>query len=191
MPPRHPGDAGAVLLGTFSTTVTVPGVTFSFGKGFTLPDRIDAGGEGCQMVASVSVWRTPEGKIDYVIDATSVTLSGECGALDDLSTASLFAQLSVAAVEQGISLGYSPCGDDCPAGPSARAYVASCVTRHGSGSATTFAACDPGAFCHREFSICCTGGFPVVAEVPRNGAGCTGTGGCQPTCTDGGVGPLN
>ncbi|MBC8144049.1 MAG: hypothetical protein H7X80_00610 [bacterium] len=181
-PPTHP-DPTAVLIGSFTVTISVNGGAVSFSRfGATMSS---AATENCQVTAGATVWRTSTGQIDYIIDPASIQFSGDCGSAD-LTPSEIFGQLAAAAIARGIQLEFSSCNPDCSAQQHSRVYSALCVRQVGSGNQTQYIACDMTSMCYREYIYCCPNGIdaPEVTEVPREGEGCGpgDNGPCQPTC---------
>ncbi len=115
---------------------------------------------------NVCVFRTGNGKIDYVINVSTVGLTGPWAPGDDLPTLDLFEHFSRAAVAQGVALGYSPCYS---AGQNrARVLASACVQRTGAGVSTRFAICGALDVSIREFDISCPNGpaSPVITLLP-------------------------
>lgn len=183
--PVHPTDPNAVLIGTFEVSVFVSGGTATTASR-TGVRTASTSTEDCQIKATIQVWRTSTGAIDYVIDASSIRYVGSCGSLG-MTTSDIFGLLSQAALQSGIQQGFSPCTSDCNAQNSARVYAALCVRRSGSGESTRYEPCDMTSYCYRDYAYCCPNGAgtPQITEIPRTGDGC-GSGvpsSCEPTCT--------
>lgn len=181
----HPSDTAAVLLGSFACVADpASGAGGEAGRGdLYLPE---AGSGSCRTQFEVCVWRTAGNRIDYVIQAASITFSGDCGAeIDAVATVALFDIMAAAAVQRGAVLGYGNCGATCNPGDTCRVFESSCVLREGSGDATTFAACDENAFCARTYVVCCPDGpsLPSIQLVPAvTVAACSSAGGLLPGC---------
>lgn len=189
--PQHPTDPNAVLIGTFEVTIYVSGGTSSSSSTRNGLLSASSSPDDCQIKATIQVWRTSTGAIDYVIDAGSIVYVGSCNSIG-LTTSDVFALLSRAALQKGIESGFSSCSPDCTSQSTARVYAALCVRRSGSGASTRFEPCDMTSYCYRDYSYCCPNGTPQITEIPRTGDEC-GSGvpsSCEPTCASGSS-PLN
>lgn len=181
----HPSDTSAVLLGSF-ICVADPASEAGGDAGqgdLYLPQ---AGSGSCRTQFEVCVWRSADNRIDYVIQAASITFSGDCGAeVDAVATVAFFDIMAAAAAEHGAALGYGDCGASCNPGDTCRVFQSSCVLREGSGGATTFAACDADAFCTRTYVVCCPDGpnLPSIQLISSTTTTtCSAAGGLLPGC---------
>jgi hypothetical protein len=183
----HPDDSTAQFLETFACTVNLSQV-FGGGSGSDL--YLSSSSGACSGHFEVCVWRTSSQSIDYVIRPSTIAFGGDCDSLvDATSTVQLFDAFATAAAVQGTALGYGPCNSNCSSADQCRVYAASCVLRSGSGTSTSFVACDTNAYCHRVFALCCPTmrSHPTVTQVtPLTTTTCSSTGqylsGCQVTC---------
>lgn len=174
---NHPVEPDATLLGSFTATAELDRETTGEQEGdFSLE-----GGESYRTQFEVCVWRTAEGKVEYVVSAGTVRLSGTSGAgIDAITTASIFDAIASAAVRQGAALGYGDPAAGCDGGNTVRVYMESCVSRHGSGTLTSFLPCDGPVWYSRSFAVCALAVTPV-APVPSS-ADYLCAPGCESTC---------
>jgi hypothetical protein len=145
---------------------------------------IEVQGSNVTVNWQVIVTRSTEGLIDYTVDVTTIRLSGEDGAINQLPTLMIFDAVGKTTVAQGVAKGYTPCPVSCDLPSTARVKEQGCVTRNGQGAATQFLPCADSGCCTRTYTVCCPDGatMPVITLVRSEGAACTGLGGCQSTC---------
>jgi len=161
--PTHPTDPYAQLIGTTTVTVVIP----------------DNAGKVNDARVDISFFLTSGNKVDYVMDARSVTItgSGNGSGVDAMSTKDLFSLLSQAAVAQGVALGFTPCSSVCSSAPAdlTRLYHSTCVMRTGMGLGTHF---EPYGVTYgtRDFMVCCPSGpgSTVVNLITWTGGTCPG-----------------
>src|ERR1041384_962500 len=93
-------DSGGTLIDTLHLQLT-------FSSSYTLRMQgTSTSGSTYQAIWAVIVERTSTGKINYIIDASSITFSGDCGPVDVMSTTQIFDMLAMATVSQGLAMGY-------------------------------------------------------------------------------------
>lgn len=160
----HPTESAAVLIGNFTTHIIL-----------AKQDREVTGH------TNICVFRNGAGKIDYVINVTSIQLEGEWEAGDDVPTLDLFEHFSRAAVAQGVAKGFSPCTSTGT--NTARVLAPACVQRTGSGVSTKFAPSGSLDASIRTYSISCPNGpaAPVITLLPAAPTTVNCMNGCERT----------
>lgn len=196
-PPCPANDPTAVPVDTLSTTLSFAStntsgtsdtadttqVLDSSGTDTSVSYRTSGTATG-DVIVEISIWRTQNGNV-YSIQPGSIRFSGDDRAIDSMPTKMLFDLIAQAAVGQGHTAGYSTCPANC-GNNFVRVSLPACVRRLGSGKATRFESCRPGACCTRTYSLCCPdgNGTPTIRLVGSSGSDCSGdTGpGCMPVC---------
>lgn len=178
--PPHPSDPNATVIGTFWVSLQIGGK-----GGQLLADE----NKECSIGMEIVVYRTSGGRVDYVLNTSSIHCTGDCaGVVDAIPTGQLFGMLSQLAVAQGIANGYTSCGPSCSIPTVTKVYQSLCVSRTGSGNGTHFVSCDITASCEKEYAVCCPPGasgpsITLIGTTPSGSCG-IGPGGlpCQTTC---------
>jgi len=179
--PPHPTDPSATVIGTFWISLQI-----GSGKGAHLLAEEE---KGCAVGMEIIVYRTSGGRVDYVMNTSSIRFTGTCaGVIDNIPTGQLFGMLSQLAVAQGITNGYTTCGPSCSVPTITKVYQSLCVSRTGVGNGTSFHSCDITASCEKEYSVCCPSGAsgPSITLIGITPSGACGIGPngvlCQTTC---------
>ena len=182
--PHHPSDSGATQIGTIQGVADLGDTTFG-DWGDLYPGGLAS--SECRTQFEICVWRLTNGRIDYVVRASSVQFGMGCDAnLDSMTTASIFHMIAYASVRSGLGAGYGTCAPSCTVPDTVRVWQNSCVLRSGSGATTGFVPCDSTAFCERTFAVCCPGGTgtPNISYVaPSATTTCSLAGGSIAGCT--------
>lgn len=160
----HPADPSAVQQNSFTVDLT-------FGGGY-------------QVRCDVCTWAVSGGGTDLTLDATSLQCVSGGSGIDTVPATTIFSLLAHAAVAQSIANGYLTCSETCGEGVSTRLYLASCLSRSGSGSTTAFSICEQNIFCKRSYRVCCPSGLgsPSITFLSAEGPSCSVGMSCQRIC---------
>lgn len=164
----HPTDPNAVYIGTFTVDVKIPGC----GDPLSLGDT-----HGC-----ICVWLNSDSTLDFILDISSVVFPTPCGVMDSTTLGAALDMIALKAVQQGATLGYSPC-DRFGRSDTTRVLTQACGDRSGSGGATSFDPCNNN-WCARLFYVTCVppNGETVNRYVEDNSS-CSGAdAGCESGC---------
>ena len=169
----HPTEPAAQFVASFTVSVTL-GTEVS---GSTTTN--------CQSHNEICVWLMPSGNLDYVIDITNMTFTGNCGIVNTTPLSDILDIVSHAALEQGVIYGFPPCPDSTNSIDTIEVLTALCGDRSGNDSDTRFIPCDP-TWCKRIYQVICTNGISTITELPGAKPECPGGVGtpCEGGCAD-------
>jgi hypothetical protein len=132
----------------------------------------------------VVIERASSGRIDAVINPTSIKFSGDCSGLNTMPTSQIFDVIAMATVSQEVGSGYMTCSASCASPTITKIYLPACVHRAGTDADTHFESCSPNSCCTRTYSVCCPNGTgsPVITLISSQSTGCTPNSYCESTC---------
>lgn len=137
----HPTDSEAEYVTTFEVTADIVAA-------------VDA-----QSHHEIGVWLMPDSSYDYVLDIASIEFTGACTGLDQVPLADIVEAGTDAAIVEGTDLGYVNCSVSVSE-VTVDVWSASCASRSGSGSTTSFSICSPVEWCTRVYDVDCNGALP-------------------------------
>ena len=129
-------------------------------------------------------------RIDVYVPESSVSFTGNCDLITQMSTPQIYNEIALAAIDKGVAEGWLPCTTNCTgSNVNVRIWTSAYVNRSGSGCATELTPCSPSGEAWRDYEVCCAQDWPDMTLVAfgTNGSAVSG---CELTVPGGGAGGI-